>query len=102
MFRSTHQLAVQMYKQKLEDSQIRYAVLESYYKHIQDLHADQISDLRKLVFATSQHDVPETLVEADKVLTQNQDMPFPDEITDFESRERDRLLSGGWDEVLPN
>lgn len=78
---------------------------ESHEREISALLA-QIADLRSFVFSpTRANDIPAALAEADAVLTQNEPH-VPEAQTDEEKeidnelRERDRLFSGNFDEII--
>lgn len=95
--KTRHEREVKLLNDQLQMMQYGY---ESRIQALQE----QIADLRQFVFSpTRANDIPAAHYEADQIMTQNEPkLPTEEELQETEDamRERDRLFSGNYDEVI--
>lgn len=67
-------------------------------RHNDLVHAlsGRVEDLKRLVFAPVNQEIPENQYQADKIITQN-DLGPPDQQSEEIIREQNRIFSGSWD-----
>lgn len=102
MLRSTHDAAVKALREEhamhlaYKDSSRADMVKAQHY--LVSTLEQQIQDLKRLVFAPQAQEASAEAREADRIITQNQDVP--ESLSESDLKERDQLFSGTWDEVV--